>query len=220
MPIVKKIPFVNMIQYDGTNSAEIRDSFYPYLQTTPQYPFIQSEGGGTLVLALTDVDLGTVTQTMTIGDWISIPPEHSNAGLPSAQVYNSGFPLDLFFLAEVSADSIGAQLLEDEGFVDAIVAEVPAPDPQVLHTAVGRAALPALLLNGTTSPVVVFDQAMPNTNYQIRWRAVAGAAILSSIVANGAVTKTTTQVTVPLRAQGLASVAGVLLVEVFELAES
>ncbi len=59
---------------------------------------------------------------------------------------------------------------------------------------------------------------MPDANYDLRWRAVSGAAVLASIVANGTVTKTASQVTIPLKAQGLASVAGVLLVEVFKLA--
>lgn len=118
--------------------------------------------------------------------------------------------------AGLTLTEIKTALLADNAFVGAIVDEVP--DPQVLHYQVGKAALPALLLNGTTTPVVVFDTAMPDDTYEIRWRAVAGASVLAAIVANGAVTKTASQVTIPLRAQGLATVAGVLLVEVFKLA--
>lgn len=221
MPTSRYTAFVDAIQYTGSNSAEVLASIpdYPYDATTIVSPYIASESGGVLVIELDAPITGIIQITMNTNDWATLPSPTQGSSLMGVTVWDqANNPLSNYYRIPADADTIGDQLLADPAFVAAIVDQVPEPDPQVLYTAVGKAALPALLLNGTTTPVVAFDQAMPDINYQLRWRAVSGATVLTQIVSNGTPTKTTSQVTIPLKAQGLASIAGVLLVEVFKLA--
>ncbi len=204
MPLSKWLPYQNAIQYDGTNSAEILALIPPYTVAPfdPVYATIDSETGSALTLRTDHPVYGPQVLPIPLNSWVVFDVNQPDQGLGNVTTLPN----------MVGAPGVGDFYLPAAGF------EPEPTDPQVLHVAVGKAALPALLLNGTTSPVVVFDTPMPDANYDLKWRAVSGAAVLSSIVANGAPTKTASQVTIPLRANGLASVAGVLLVEVFKLA--
>lgn len=215
MPLQRSVPYFRTILYDGTNGAEILSLLpaYEYGIGLTVEAFIVSEEDDTLSLRMIVPDYGTMDVTVSVGQGLQFPPVE----MFPLQSLSSISDQQLQFIPEPSTAYIATELLGDQTFIDAILAQVSAP---ALYTAVGRAALPAMLLGGTSAPVVVFDSSMPDTNYQVRWRAVSGSTVLGSVVSNGAMTKTTSQVTVPLRASGLASIAGVLLVEVFQLAAS
>lgn len=86
----------------------------------------------------------------------------------------------------------------------------------VLINTSGELPLPALsLIASTFNAVVPLRNAMPNTAYNVTWRAMSGVGVLSSISLQPgkSVTKTTTHVTVPLRTVGVASAAGIVTVE-------
>ncbi|MBN1174537.1 MAG: hypothetical protein JXA67_20380 [Micromonosporaceae bacterium] len=205
-------------KWTGSNATEIRDmcqaadiygSAWSVDEETPEQTTLREN-------RLTGPDVVWVVYAAE--PWVVVTPGFQGIfARLSDSVYGARFlTAESVGILIASMGQVGDTLLADEKFVTAIVAQVPTPPAQTLYTAVGRAALPILAPNGTTTAVVDLDAAMPNASYIVKWRAVAGAAVLSTIVLNGTITKTTTQVTIPLKSTGV-SVAGVLLVEVFWL---
>lgn len=78
----------------------------------------------------------------------------------------------------------------------------------------GAVALPGLLLGASTTLAVPLSNAFPDTNYQVRVRAVSGSSVLGMIQVTNTV-KAVNSVSVTVKANGLASSAGVLLVDAY-----
>lgn len=74
MAIVKFLPFISAIQYNGTNSAEILGYVADYVPDTgpTRVAFILSEGGGSVSFRQTVRDNNIVTITMDVGDWMKM----------------------------------------------------------------------------------------------------------------------------------------------------
>lgn len=79
----------------------------------------------------------------------------------------------------------------------------------------GIAALPALLLGGSTNIVVPLSGSFPNTSYTYKTRAMSGTSILTMLVITE-VSRTVNSVTVKVQANGLASLAGLLLIDAYK----
>lgn len=77
------------------------------------------------------------------------------------------------------------------------------------NLAVGARPVGALALGGQTSITVVWSHAMPNTTYRIEWAHSAVVALSNVTITETA--RTTTSVTVTVKATGLALVAGTLI---------
>lgn len=80
---------------------------------------------------------------------------------------------------------------------------------------VGIASVPALLLGGSTNIVVPLSNAFPNTTYQVRVRFFSGVNLLS-MLSWSEVSRTTSSVTIKVQANGLASVAAIMLVDCYK----
>lgn len=97
MPTSKFLPYINAIQYDGMNSAEILglipNAYDQILMTTTVEALIVSEAGGTLVLRQIIPEEETVTVTLDEGDWLQVPGAGSD--LSTAQYFRAadGNPL-------------------------------------------------------------------------------------------------------------------------------
>ena len=78
----------------------------------------------------------------------------------------------------------------------------------------GIAALPALLLGGSTNIVVTLSGSFPNTTYVYKLRAMAGVNLLS-MLSFTEISKTNNSITIKVQANGLASLAGLLLVDAY-----
>lgn len=97
--------------------------------------------------------------------------------------------------------------------VESSVINIPA---YVLVTSSGELELPVLT---TVAPnytaVIQLRNAMPTSNYNVTWRAFSGQLRLGSIKlqAGKSIMRTTTTVTLPLRTDGVTTVAGLVTVE-------
>jgi hypothetical protein len=79
---------------------------------------------------------------------------------------------------------------------------------------VAAASIPALLLNGTTSVTATFKGSFPSTVFTAKWRAFAGVSILSTLTVTET-SRTASSITYTVAAPGLATAAGVLLVDAY-----
>ncbi len=78
----------------------------------------------------------------------------------------------------------------------------------------GAYALPALLLNASTTITIPLSGTFPDTNYVLKVRAVTGNTTLGMIQVTNVV-KAVNSVNVTVKANGLASSAGLLLVDAY-----
>jgi hypothetical protein len=76
----------------------------------------------------------------------------------------------------------------------------------------GIVALPALALGASTTLNVTLSGSFPDNNYQVKFRAISGTSALTMLQITS-FTKTTNSVSVTIKANGLASLAGLLLVD-------
>ncbi len=82
----------------------------------------------------------------------------------------------------------------------------------------GIIALPALALGGSTTVTVNLSGSFPDNTYQIKFRALSGTSVLAMIQIVS-FTKNTNSVNVTVKANGLASLAGLLLVDAYKLTQ-
>lgn len=78
----------------------------------------------------------------------------------------------------------------------------------------GLVALPALALGGSTTITVPLSGTFPDTNYVIKCRALSGTSVLSMIQITNVV-KNVSSAAITVRANGLASIAGILLADAY-----
>lgn len=75
--------------------------------------------------------------------------------------------------------------------------------------------VPALLLGGNTTVVVPLSGSFADNNYQVKIRIFAGVNLLSMITPQ-VMSKTVNSVTIKITASGLASAAGILIVDCYK----
>lgn len=83
-----------------------------------------------------------------------------------------------------------------------------------LQFEMGMAAIPSLLLNSSTTLAVPLSGTFPDTNYVVKSLAIAGTAVLSTLQVTS-VTKSVSSLSITVKANGLATVAGVLIVNAY-----
>lgn len=83
-----------------------------------------------------------------------------------------------------------------------------------LQQEVAAASIPALLLGGSTSVTATFKNAFPSTAFMPKWRAFAGVSVLSTITAVES-SRTASSITYTVSAPGVATAAGILLVDAY-----
>lgn len=184
--------------WDGTNGQEVADLF-----------------------TAVDVDDGTYTVVEQVaGSHLTLQAMQGSVNF-GQQTYFADKP---YFVIDLSHGRIDVLTESQLSARFMPTTQVPGPTPVVpthtLTVGVGAANIGVLLLGGSANVVVPLDVTMPDTSYAVKWRAVAGAQVLSMLTLNGTITKTTTQVTIPVKATGVASVAGVMLVEAYRLSSS
>jgi hypothetical protein len=81
---------------------------------------------------------------------------------------------------------------------------------------VAAASIPALVLGGTASVTATFKNSFPNLSYVPKWRAFAGVTVLGTLTATETA-RTVNSITYTIAAPGLATAAGVLLVDAYSL---
>ncbi len=154
-----------------------------------------------------------------LGQWCVVAPDTGIVARISDAVYQVRYKT----LSSIATDAIG-----NPDVINAIASSAPvqaaivAECPKIKFGAFGVAPLPALLLGATSSPITVpILPVQPSTGYEAQAFAVSGAAVLTqlsivSLVKN--VTDATTgksgSVTVTVRSNGLASLAGLLLIHI------
>lgn len=79
----------------------------------------------------------------------------------------------------------------------------------------GIAALPALILGGSTNIIVPLSGSFPNTTYTYKVRAMSGVSLLTMLTFTE-VSRTVNSITVKAQSTGLASVAGLLLIDAYK----
>lgn len=191
MPLSRWVPYVSAIQYSGSNSAEILglipNGFRGGYAPAPAY--IVSESGGTVTFRQDVPEMGSAVVSLVTGDWIQIVP--GDAGLAGCTPRNAAVsPISDWFTA--------------------------IRPPTITQEETGAVALPSLLLNGSTSVVVPLSGSFPTTTYQVRRRAVAGVTVLSTLTFSET-SRTVSSITYTVTASGLATAAGLLLVDAYSL---
>jgi hypothetical protein len=90
----------------------------------------------------------------------------------------------------------------------------PAGASATVQEEVGIYNIPALLLGGNTTVVVPLSGSFVDTNYQVKIRTFAGVNLLS-MLSFQVMTKTVNSVTIKITASGLASAAGIMMVDCY-----
>jgi hypothetical protein len=194
-------------QWTGANAAEVLAMLATVTPYTSNVWTVQADDGQALMLRETAPLGNWAPWPVQLGQWVVVRPDFGIIARLSNAAYQVRYKTtrDLFMEAAGDAGVRAALNIQQE---------------------VGAAAIGIILLGGSSTVNVTLTGAFPDTNYNVKVRAVAGTSVLSmlrvtnvvktaGILANPATGQTMVPATVAvtLQAVGVASLAGVVLVD-------